>query len=73
MAIAIASWAADPCEIRLTFRGSARGPVMLRAPAIQGFQEAGTFASDAPIPIQPGKGLILIMDEGSAGQAPDRR
>ena len=73
MAIAIASWAAEPCGIRLTWQGSARGPAMLRAPAIQGFQEAGTFASDALIPIQPGKGLILIMDEGSVGQAPDRR
>lgn len=71
--IAIASWAAEPCQVRLRIRESDGGPYILRAPLIEGFQEGGEFPSDAPLTIQPGKGLILVLQRGLSGQAPGRR
>jgi hypothetical protein len=34
----------------------------LRAPAVRDFQPAATFAPGQPIPVEPGKGWLLIVE-----------
>jgi hypothetical protein len=36
---------------------------VLRAPAIAGFQEEAAFAAGDAIPIAPGKGWLLVLEE----------
>ncbi len=48
--------------------------LVARAPAIAGFQEEATFAADSPIPVAPGNGWLLILDETPrtiTGSSPD--
>ena len=65
--VALASWAPDPVDIRLNIDWAkldmdpARS--VLRAPEIQNFQKAAVFRSTDRIPIDPGKGWLLILEE----------
>ena len=35
----------------------------LWAPAVEGYQPEAVFAADRPIPLDPGKGWMLVADE----------
>ncbi len=65
--IAVASWAKEPVDVRLAIDWRALGldpaqaRVVIAAPAIEKFQDAQTFAADAPLRLEPGKGLLLIV------------
>jgi hypothetical protein len=63
--VAMASWAAEPVESRLTIDWKALGidPQKARfsAPAIPDFQPGTTFRPGDPIPVEPGRGWILIL------------
>jgi tetratricopeptide (TPR) repeat protein len=64
--VAIASWAKERVETGLAVDWKALGidPAKARitAPEIAGFQEGRTFAPGAPIPIEAGKGWLLVID-----------
>jgi hypothetical protein len=63
--IALASWATASVEVRLALDWKALGldPAKARitAPEIAGFQEGQTFDAAGPIPVEPGKGWLLIL------------
>jgi len=63
--IALASWAKEPVDVRLAIDWKALGldPAQARitAPGIDGFQDARTFGADEAIPVQPGKGWLLVV------------
>jgi len=63
--IALASWAKDAVDVRLAIDWKALGldPATARvaAPEIAGFQEARTFDPGGPIPIEAGKGWLLVL------------
>ena len=63
--IALASWAKEPADVRLAIDWKKLGldpkRAVLRAPAIEGFQEAAEFRPGDPIRIEPAKGLLLIL------------
>jgi hypothetical protein len=65
--ISLASWAPAPTMARLKIDWKALGldpaKARLRAPEIPGVQYAMTFAPGDPIPFEPGKGWILILEE----------
>ncbi len=65
--VAVASWAKKPVQCRLAIDWKALGldsaKAVLSAPAIGGFQPAGRFAPTDAIPIEPGKGWVLIVEE----------
>jgi len=66
--VAIASWSAKPETVKLAIDWAALGldpaKASFHAPAIPGFQPEGSFAADAEIPIEPGKGWLLILSDG---------
>ncbi|MFI7343791.1 glycoside hydrolase domain-containing protein [Streptomyces sp. NPDC050085] len=64
--VALASWAAGPAECSLSLDGRA---VTAHAPAIDGFQDAGTYPAGSPVPVAPGRGLLLRIEavEGLEG------
>jgi hypothetical protein len=63
--ISVASWARGPVLSRLKIDWKALGldplKTKLRAPAIPDFQFEAEFAPDDPIPFEPGKGWLLIL------------
>jgi len=63
--IALASWAKEPVDVRMAVDWKALGldpsRVRLIAPGIEGFQEARAFGADEAIPVQPGKGWLLVL------------
>jgi hypothetical protein len=63
--VALASWASEPVKCRLNIEWDALGldrlKVRLFAPGIPGFQPEASFAPDEPIPVEPGKGWLLIL------------
>jgi len=63
--IALASWAKDAVDVRLAIDWKALGldPATARvaAPEIAGFQEGRTFEPGGPIPIEAGKGWLLVL------------
>ncbi|MBS0664416.1 MAG: hypothetical protein JSR48_14215 [Verrucomicrobia bacterium] len=65
--IVLASWAADPAEVRLSVDWKALGldpaKTVLTAPSLDGLQEAKSFGPQDPIPILPAKGAFLIAEE----------
>jgi hypothetical protein len=67
--IALASWAKGPTRTRLRIDWKALGldprKSRLRAPEISDFQLAASFAPDEPIPFEPGKGWLLILEGAS--------
>jgi len=64
--VAVASWAPMPTMARLRIDWKALGldpaKARLRAPEIPGVQYAATFAPGDPIPFEPAKGWILIIE-----------
>jgi hypothetical protein len=65
--VSLASWSPGPATARLNIDWKALGldpaKAVLRAPAIPDVQFATTFAPGDPIPFEPGKGWILILEE----------
>ena len=63
--IALASWAKEAVDVRLAIDWKALGldpaKVRLSAPSIAGFQEGRSFDAAGPIPVQPGKGWLLVV------------
>jgi hypothetical protein len=65
--IALASWAAEHTACRLAIDWKALGldptKARLYAPEIAEFQESARFGPDDPIPVEPGKGWLLVLSE----------
>ncbi len=65
--IAVASWAAQPADLRLAIDWPALGldpaRVALHAPVLDGLQEAKTYGPTDAITVQPGRGAFLIVEE----------
>jgi hypothetical protein len=63
--VAVASWAKEPVDVRLLVDWRALGldpkKAMLRAPAIDKFQDAAEFKPGDAIRLEPGKGLLLVL------------
>jgi hypothetical protein len=63
--IALASWAKEPVEVRLALDWKALGLDLARArlvaPEIDGFQAEHAFDAAGPIPVEPGKGWLLVV------------
>jgi hypothetical protein len=63
--IALASWAGEPVQCRLNVDWKALGldekTAVFRAPAIPDFQPEAKFKSGDQIPVDPGKGWLLIL------------
>ncbi|MGC1549501.1 MAG: glycoside hydrolase domain-containing protein [Rhodanobacter sp.] len=64
--IALASWASDKTDVKLHIDwkalGIKPGTAKLVAPAVEGFQPAAEFKPDDAIPVEPGKGWLLIVE-----------
>lgn len=64
--IALASWAPSKTTVKLQIDwkalGLKPGSVGLLAPAVAGFQPAAKFKPDDAIPVEPGKGWLLILE-----------
>jgi hypothetical protein len=65
--VSVASWAKDlvNCKLEVDWKGLCLDPEKARlyAPAIQDFQEETAFKPTDKIPIEPGKGWLLILNE----------
>ena len=65
--ISIASWAKEPLRCRLSIDWKALGlnpgNVKISAPPISGFQDSAVFSPSSEIPLEPGKGWLLIVEE----------
>jgi hypothetical protein len=65
--ISIASWAMEPVEVHLSFDWKALGldpmKARLTAPEVPAFQPAAGFSVSDPIPVEPGKGWLLVVEE----------
>jgi hypothetical protein len=61
----LASWAKEPVDVRLTIDWKKLGldpkTAVLRAPAIDKFQETAAFRPGDPIRVEPGKGWLLLL------------
>jgi hypothetical protein len=63
--VALASWASTERRVRLTWDWKALGlsrNARIAAPGIESLQQAGEFTADQEIPLEPGKGLVLIVE-----------
>jgi hypothetical protein len=64
--VALGSWAPQPVDVALAIDWGALGidPASARitAPGIESFQPARTFRPGEPIPVEPGKGWLLVID-----------
>ena len=67
--IALASWAKDSTSCLLSIDWKELGldsqRAKLTAPAIEGFQAAASFSPSSEIPVEPGKGWMLVLEEGA--------
>lgn len=65
--VSLASWAKDPVKVKLNVDWKALGldigKASLTAPAIPGFQDAADMQWSSEIPIEPGKGRLLVLAE----------
>ena len=65
--IALASWAPAKAEVKLTVDWQALGldpkKTALKAPAIKDYQSEKAFAVNGSIPVEPGRGWLLIAEE----------
>jgi len=63
--VALASWAKEPVDIQPTIDWRKLGidpkKAVLRAPAIEKFQDAAEFKPGEPIRVEPGKGWLLVL------------
>ena len=66
--VSLASWAAERVDCRLTVDLAKLGldpaKARWRAPAVSHFQPAATFGLGDAIPVAPGRGWLLILEEG---------
>jgi len=64
--IAVASWAPQKVDAKLTVDWKALGlsptKATLTAPAVTGFQPPSTFRPDDAIPVEPGKGWLIVVE-----------
>jgi len=64
--VSIASWADGPLNVSLGFDWEGLGigsrSATLTAHAIENFQEARVFAPDEEVPIEPGRGWLLVLE-----------
>jgi hypothetical protein len=71
--ISLASWAKEPADCFLLIDWKAIGlkpsNAQLLAPPIDGFQESALFRPDDPIPVDPGKGWLLVLGEKEDGES----
>jgi hypothetical protein len=69
--VAVASWVPVPVEVKLEIDWKKLGinPDLARiiAPAVRDFQDTRTFSATQPIPVAPGKGWLLVIDQGADG------
>ena len=67
--ISLASWAKEPvrCKLEINWKALGLDPerAHLHAPAIQAFQPAALMGPTDRIPVVPGRGWLLILDEAS--------
>jgi len=72
--VAVASWAKDPAEVKLSIDWKALGidpaGATITAPAIADFQDAASFKPGQPIPVQPGRGWLLWIAGRTTASAP---
>jgi hypothetical protein len=65
--VALASWAASDVSASLAIDWKALGidssRAVISAPAIEGFQPARSFALGEPVPVEKGKGWLLLISE----------
>ncbi len=65
--LSVASWAKEqvPCHLAIDWKavGLDVAKARLVAPAIEGFQQAAEFALTDPIPVPPGRGWLLVLQE----------
>ena len=65
--ISVASWAKQPVQVRLKIDWQALGldpeKTSLHAPALPGFQKEAVFRAGEPIPVEPGRGWLLLTEE----------
>jgi len=63
--VALASWAKEPADVRLAIDWKKLGidphAAVLRAPAIDKFQDAAELKPGDPIRVEPGKGRLLVL------------
>jgi tetratricopeptide (TPR) repeat protein len=68
--VALASWAKERVEAGLAIDWKALGidpsKARMTAPEIVGFQDGRTFSPGSPIPVEPGKGWLIVIDQESA-------
>jgi hypothetical protein len=73
--VSIASWAKERVRATLTVDWAALGldpaKATFYAPAVQGFQRAALFKPGEAIPVSPGRGWLLVVDE-QAHEVPAR-
>ena len=71
--VALASWAKEPVECRLAIDWRALGldpaRVCLRAPAMEGFQPPALFRPTETIPLYPGRGWLLVIEQAKGDTA----
>ncbi|MGA2202629.1 MAG: glycoside hydrolase domain-containing protein [Terriglobales bacterium] len=72
--VAVASWAKDPTEVKLSIDWKALGidpaDATITAPAIANFQDAASFRLEQPIPVQPGRGWLFWIVGHRRADAP---
>jgi hypothetical protein len=65
--ISVASWAVEKtaCQLSIDWEilGLDRRKARLTAPAIQDFQDSALFTPDQPLPVEPGRGWLLVLNE----------
>ena len=63
--VALASWAAQPAQCQLVVDWDRLGldpdKARFTAPKVAGFQEAQVFTAGGPLPVEPGKGWMLLI------------
>jgi hypothetical protein len=63
--VALASWAREPVDVRLAIDWRKLGldakKTVLRAPAIDKFQDAADFKPGDSIRVEPGRGRLLVL------------
>ena len=65
--VALASWAAEYCDVKLAVDWASLGlnpaRATLYAPPISGFQQEASWKPGEPIELDPGRGFFLVLDE----------
>jgi hypothetical protein len=65
--IALASWAPEKTGVKLSVDWKSLGldpkKTILHAPPVEGYQPEATFPADAPIPVEPARGWLIVAEE----------